>query len=285
MKAFYFENILIQQEDVWKRKKIVFTEDVFLPAHYLDWVPQRKIQADVFKMSPGKIYADVEFPLNHKSLLDHYVRRYLYKGASLLISTLELGRKADWKERYHHYCDELSGIAIDYLVVPKMNIKYLTPEMIRYFGIQKVPFILVYANQIHDLTHIPWGWLNQMQALVNIPIGCIKHPLSDLVIQALAESGFQTLPEVISNTPLSAETLSKTGISNKKGEIKIYNDTDFNLYVNSNQMNHYCQKDQVPYISVIRGNVVKLNQTIYDTQGFGEFCDHTLKAQFWNKGF
>ncbi|SET90361.1 hypothetical protein SAMN05421676_110100 [Salinibacillus kushneri] len=279
MKAFYFENMMVHQEGEWKRKKIVFTKNLFLPARSLDWMPNRKIQVNVFKMSPGKVYVDIEFPLNQKSLQDHHVRRYLYQGTSLVISAIDLRPHMDWKRDFHNYSDELSGIAIDYLVVPKVNIKYLTPDMIRYFGLQHVPFILVYAEHPRDLKDIQWGWLNQMQTLVRIPIGCMEHPLSKFMMQELNHFSFQVLPEMISTNPLSKDTLNQTGISRKKGEINLYRDTDFNLYVNRNQKREYCRKVQAPYISVIRGNVVKLNQTIYDQKGFGEFCNHTIQPR------
>ncbi|MRG86396.1 hypothetical protein [Salinibacillus xinjiangensis] len=270
MKAYFFKRMPVWIENDWEQKDIVFTKEKFVPKHYVNQLPKRQIHANIFQMTPGNVYVDNEFPLSSKALRDHHVRRYLYQGCSLLLSSIDLERTYNWKDLFQEYKQELAGIAIDHIVVPKINLKYLTAEMVRYFALQRTPFILVYTSEDLDLDHVKWGWLNQMQSISQIPLACLEHPNSTTLFKFMHKHSLHTLPEIISVHPLSKESLTLTGISPKKGELQIYGDADFNLHVPSNRGNINLQN---PYISIIRGNVVKLNQTVYDQKGFGQYFE------------
>ncbi|MBB6452213.1 hypothetical protein HNQ94_000658 [Salirhabdus euzebyi] len=282
MKTFYFENLNVYSDERWEKKNIYFTSDLFVPKHYINRLEERKIEVDQFWMSPGKVYVDIEYPLTDQKLQRHHVRQYLYKGCSLIISVFDLRRNMKWKQDFQCYIESLRGIPIDYMVVPKVNVKYLTVDMIRYFGIKKVPFILVDIHKKEDINDIKWGWLRQMQCVMRIPFAYVKSDLSKLLHEKFNEYNLMELSPPITKHPLKNRSLIETGISPKKGEIRIYGDADFNLHLKDQHKwgKGKIKEDLAPYISVIRGNVVKLNQTILEQKDFGNYCQISIQNHF-----
>jgi hypothetical protein len=287
VKVYYFEKIKVLSETGFEKQNIYFTNELIVPSHYLNWFHKRKVDANGLWLGPGKVMLDLDFPLRDRKTRDHHVRKYLYRGCSLLISILELERRLDWRTLFHTYVRELNGLAIDYMVVPQVNIKYLTPDMIRFFGLQKVPFILVYLTNNSDLDQVKWGWLKQMQMTVKTPLACLDQRLSSNLIKEIKNQQLLFVSDLLSNTTIPKQVLIATGISPKKGEIRMYGDADFNLY----EMKQHKEINRVhglrnqptelyPYISVLKGNVVKLRQTVIDKKGFGDWCKISIQNHF-----
>jgi hypothetical protein len=287
VKVYYFEKIKVWSEQGFETQNIYFTKELIVPSHYINWLHKRKIDANGLWLGPGKVMLDLDFPLRDHKTRDHHVRKYLYRGCSLLISILDLERKLNWRSLFHSYVHELKGLAIDYMVVPKVNIKHLTPDMIRFFGLQKVPFILVELTNGNDLDQVKWGWLKQMQMISKIPLACFDHRLSSNLINELNNHQMLAVSNLLSNKPIPKQVLVETGISPKKGEIRMYGDADFNLYEMKresefNRVHGFANQytEQYPYISVLKGNVVKLRQTVIDKKGFGDWCKISIQNHF-----
>ncbi|MCP8616693.1 hypothetical protein [Salirhabdus salicampi] len=273
MKAFYFQNMDMYDDwNGWQQKTVYFMDGRFVPVQHIRSKSIKKIDTkERFIMTPGKVYVDVEYPLSDDRRRNHHVRRYLYQGCSLIISLLPIQTKRDYMIAYNQYVKSLRNLALDYMVAPKVHIRNLTPDMIRFFGIQKSPFICLEYNHMQDLKKIKWDWMRQMQALVQIPFATLTPPHDPLRVM-LENDSFRLVDQPISSTPLMKNTLNATGISPKKGEISIYGDADFNLYMKSNCQKHSASNlyKQIPYISVIRGNVVKLQYNLQDQSMFGK---------------
>ncbi len=279
MKVFYFEEAEIWGENISNTKNIYFTKEIFVPKHYTGRYPSRKISINPFFITAGHVYVDTDYPLQNNRLRSQYVRKYMYKGATLVITRFQIkNNHFDWRRDFHQYVRSLQGLAIDYMVVPQMHISYLTVDMVRFFGIMKVPFILVECNRFQKLSNFHIQWLRHIQSLVPIPLAVLKGE-GDWFLEHLKESQVIVLKHPISSLPLQKEDLKLTGISPKKGEITNYGDTDFNLYVKNNKKEK-SNIDEYPYISVMRGNMIKLNQTVMDKRGLGQYCTISIQNHF-----
>ncbi len=286
VKAYSFLNIQVVENNDFVIRDVHFTKDLFIPDHYLARCRVRKLNAEPFILSPGKVFIDIEHPLGNQSLRDHFVRQYVHKGATLLITQFQIRRQLTWKSEFQRYVTSLKGLAIDYMVAPKIDIKYLSNDMIRYFGLQKVPFIIVELTDAKDVSKLKFGWIKQMQVMTKIPLAVMENKNGKLLYQMFKQNDILICDQRITKKPLRRDVLIQTGISPKKGEIRIYGDSDFNLYLQKDIFKNHLSLQSLlegeanPYISVIRGKVIKLNKTILDQRGFGEQNQISIQNHF-----
>lgn len=285
MKAYFMKDIWIWDDGQWLMKDLLFTENKFYPVWFKSQLHPREIKTDYFVATPGKVYVDLEFSLLNQERRMMHARRYLFRGASLVIVVYDLPVESlEWRSAFQCCIQELSQLPVDYMVVPKLNVKHLKPEIIRYFSLQKSPFILVYIDSPDELK-MKWEWIYQEQKLFRIPLAVMKSEQQKMLKQFLADHDFLMLPDELSHLPLSKQSLRLAGIGPRKGEIYHNGATDFNLYnmeyrQSSDKEEMEFFHDMLPFITFIRGNMIKLNQTVNDQKGFGQHMQITIPQHF-----
>lgn len=285
MKAYYWDQVLVWNQESWVKKDLLFGQERFYPPSFKHHFTIREITSSHFFLTPGKVYTDLEFPFSDQKKRFMHARRYLYRGASLVIAIYPLPvEKNIWKWHFQQYIQALSDIPIDYTVVPKINIKFLTQEMIRFFSLQKIPFIAVWADSEEDLPE-KWEWLYQEQKLFRIPFAVFQDESQDMLKAFLKDCQFLLLSDDLSFFPLSRSSLIQTGIAPRKGDLNPNGLTDFNLY--EMKYKHIeTDSDKVffhkisPFITIMRGNMIKLKQTVDDRKGAGQFFKISLPQHF-----
>ncbi|MYL32754.1 hypothetical protein GLW08_17575 [Pontibacillus yanchengensis] len=249
-----------------------------------------QMNTDSLWMSPGKVYVDLEFPLYKVDYLAPLVRRFIYRGCTCIVTQVPIYSKREMKETYFAYIDELEGIAIDYMVVPRIPLIQLDASVIRFFGLQKVPFIIVEVTHKEDLLSKSWQWIAQAQHPSFIPIVPVYQFDEDTVtykdwLKIAKQFGVRTLPKPLDEKPLSIENLRVTGISPFKGEFIHLGDADYNLY-SIQQTKEIEAPDQmfyhkaIPYVTVLRGHILRAKLELNDYSGCGTHRSISIPNHF-----
>ncbi|KGP73052.1 hypothetical protein [Pontibacillus yanchengensis] len=261
------------------------------------WCEKRKLKKQTFQMntdmlwmSPGKVYVDIEFPLYKVDYLTPLVRRFIYKGCTCIISQVPIPSKREMKELYLDYINELEGLAIDYMVVPRIPLTQLDASVIRFFGLQKAPFIIVEVSNKEEFYSKSWQWITQAQHPSFIPIVPVFQIAGETIsysewLKIAKQFGVRTLPKPLDEKPLSIENLRVTGISPFKGEFIHLGDADYNLYsIHPSEeieaLDQMFYHKAIPYVTVLRGNILRAKLELDDYSGYGKHRTISIPNHF-----
>lgn len=252
-----------------------------------------KLVSDPFWIGPGKVYVDLEFPLFDTPYRDALLRRYIYRGCTLLITQLPISSKNQMKTHWDAYKKELEDVAIDYMIAPRIDLHRLCPEVVRYFGRQKAPFILVEVGDEKSLKATKWEWIDQAQSQSFIPIVPVfTNPATEKDLlkfwdQIMTVYNIKTLPDILNELPLSVANLYAAGIAPFKGEIRTNADCDYNLFLNNERQieatDQMFYHKAIPYVTVLRGKVIRAHVEMNDDKGYGRFKNISIPNHFTHR--
>ncbi|MFC0523161.1 hypothetical protein ACFFGV_06065 [Pontibacillus salicampi] len=245
-----------------------------------------------FWVSPGKVYVDVEFPLYRTEYFIPIVRRYLYRGCTTLIVQVPIITEKNLQQTFYSHLEQLDGIALDYMAVPRVSLTKLSTSMVLFFGRHKIPFIIVEVTDKKQLLEKEWQWIAQAQHPSFIPIVPV-FSFNDSSsfsykewLTLMEEHQVRTLPSPITEEPLSLENLKATGIFPTKGEFIYQGDADYNIYPAYEQQEQIEGNEQmfyhkaIPYVTVIRGQVIRAHLELDDYNGYGKYQTISIPNHF-----
>lgn len=245
-----------------------------------------KLQVDPFWIAPGKVYIDFQFPLFHSPYQTSLLRRYIYRGCTLLLTQLPITSKRQMKSKWADYKKSLEGLAIDYMIVPRVPIHYLDDEMVRFFSRLKVPFILFEVSTEAELYKKRWQWISQAQNPFCTPVVPVflqdnLHSLWDKFVRTYE---IISLPSPLDELPLGIDNLKATGIYPYKGEVIPSGDADYNLFrVEKEEIEAPDQMfyhKAIPYVTVLRGKIIRAHVEMNDERGYGNYREVSIPNHF-----
>ncbi|MEQ6388877.1 hypothetical protein RZN22_06075 [Bacillaceae bacterium S4-13-58] len=238
---------------------------------------------DSFLMKPGKVYVDEEDSFYQCTDIPSLAKKFLYLGCTLVIILLPTTSLRHLKAQLPKFRESLKHLPIDYMIAPHLSCSHLTPEMVRYAGYHKLPFISI-TKPINNRYPV-WDWIKQAQGYYSTPIVPHYDPLDTSLIHDMKKQGIYTLDTPLQQLPLTKDSLKKTGISPKKGELYNNKDADFNLFLEEdvNGKNLSDSSDYhsaIPSVTVLRGKVIRAGTELLDIPGFGEYYTGTSPNLF-----
>ncbi|MRH42409.1 hypothetical protein GH741_06895 [Aquibacillus halophilus] len=291
MGVYYFRSDYVFEEDKWISKSIQ-VENERIVITQINKQRTIEMNVDKFWIGPGKVYIDYEEPLYDRKFVDNTVNKYIYRGCTLLICQLPIRSYIHFKRKFEQFREHLSSLPIDYMIVPRIPTHLLQPDIIKFFGTKKMPFVLIDTNSKHELLKVKWEWLESAQYFSGIPFVLHKDgsknkrkELTSTWSSICKKYRINTIEENISEYPLSKETLRQTGISPFKGEFLHQSSADYNLF----EMDEIPSVDErpkfryhkaIPVVTVSKGEVIKYNHLIHPEKAKGELKQVSIPNHF-----
>ncbi|WP_028783028.1 hypothetical protein [Thalassobacillus devorans] len=279
MGAYYFYQ-RTWHKDEWMNKEVLVEEDRFV-RRFLAASHPMELNVDAFHITPGYVMVDVATPLYPSADKMTLSFDYLKRGCTLLIVQLPIKTSHLFKEKYESFCRMLAGLPLDYMITPVVAPRLLTPAMVRFFGMQKVPFILFEGTDEKVYEEVAWEWLAQAQSYSRTPIAPLVSPQKENHPKVYTEwnkivehCDMITLQDPVTDLPLTSKNLRRAGIYPYKGELVPGGQADFNMHLHNGdtliddpaEISYY---GSVPDITIKDGNVIQIHQQILNEKVTG----------------
>lgn len=288
MEAYCIEANQCFVQGKWKQASLGVRDGKWIQPYKLNRETMT-INMDRFWISPGKVHIDLQFPLYQTEFQSALVRRYMFRGTTLLIVQCPISSSRNMAKEFQMMKHRLDGLGIDYMIAPLVSVNKLTPEMIRFFGNERVPFVLFQAETKEDILNKMWGWIAQAQDPSFIPVTPVvknEGPLSYSKWLQLAEHhNVRTLPRVLGECPLTKENLRATGIYPYKGEFMYSGDADYNLFrlhteTQIDTPDQMFYHKAIPCVTVLRGQIIRSHTEVNDLEGYGRYFKASIPNHF-----
>ncbi|MDC3413045.1 hypothetical protein NC797_09720 [Aquibacillus sp. 3ASR75-11] len=291
MEAYSFYSKYVWENGEWK-SRLFHVEDGKFTRSIRTKSMEMRLNVDSFWLGPGKVYVDSEEPVYYQLDYQNTVKKFMYRGCTLLLCQLPVINTSNYRKDFFHYIDHLKNMPIDHMIVPIIPAPILKDEHIRFFGRQKVPFLLIETSSQEDLLNIKWEWIQQAQSFSRMPLMYKKSSflqeeinVSELWHELCKNYNIPSLHQEIGQSPLSTQTLRLSGISPFHGEFVENGSADYNLFdlssiqsVDESLLFRYDKA--IPVVTVANGNVIKANHLVLDQQQNGKYQKVSIPQHF-----
>ncbi|KGX92285.1 hypothetical protein N781_17805 [Pontibacillus halophilus JSM 076056 = DSM 19796] len=243
-----------------------------------------------FYVTPGKVYADVEFPFNDTEDWESLFQRFLLRGSTLLLIGFRVESKRGFIRAFTSFKERLLNLPIDVMVFPRIQLRHLTSDAIRYFKRQRLPFIAVEAGSLEEFRNQPIEWLREAQGSNPIPLVPLFPPSFDdheykKWKNYCEDKHVSTLPDPINPYPLTLNNLKATGIAPYKGTFSPLSDADYNLYTEVEQSfvedhNQISYHKAIPCVTVLRGKLLRVTTSVLHKEPEGKYKTISIPSHF-----
>ncbi|WP_226034693.1 hypothetical protein [Aquibacillus saliphilus] len=291
MGVYYFYSNYIFDDGHWLSKSIQVENDKIVITQ-VNKHRTKQMNIDYYWVGPGKVYIDFEDPLHQREDLESTVNRYIYRGCTLLICQLPITSNVFFKQEFEQFKATLSSLPIDYMIVPRVQASLLRPSIIKFFGKNKMPFVLIDTKNKEELLEVKWEWIQAAQYFSGIPL-VLSHDeptnkskgLSTIWNDICEEHRIDVIKEKLTDYPLSKETLRLTGISPLKGEFLHQSSADYNLFEldkipSIDERSKLRYHKAIPVVTVSKGEVIKANHLVRPVLGKGELKQVSIPKHF-----
>lgn len=284
---------IIENAHILKRKKVKKTSlliennrielirDSFLQYSYM------RMDGSNFIMTPTSVILDnqVTKSLNNKEQTEYIEENIIKKGCTTILCYVELKWEKDWVLNLRKLRSQLVNSSIDYVIGVKVSLKRLTPSFARLCKKEKIPVIFVEVDEGKDLYNVPWGWFKEALFPYNSPLVPVFSTINEddkLIAQKIWSSLMRDVKipaihyELESGSPLSYETLVKTGIYPFKGNINQGGEVSYNLFPNQST-NIFVEESELflyHYDSILatihKGLCIRALDKVFYRKGYGE---------------
>ncbi|MGY4690097.1 hypothetical protein [Salibacterium sp. K-3] len=199
------------------------------------------------------------------------------KGVTTVLLLMRASSRGELKERERSINRQLDS-PIDYLLVPSIPSRKLTPSFIRWITLNDYPLIEITFSSYEDCSRVSWDWIRQAVGPSSLSLMFRFPPtetLSDIRQKTRWENLLSTLFPVLpfdSGPLLNKKELQICGLYPDKGSL-VRGDADYLLYYNTEQTMdvswQYWYADRDPDVVVMRGQVLKAGEdrTFFDGTG------------------
>ncbi|SFF61775.1 hypothetical protein SAMN05216353_103125 [Halobacillus alkaliphilus] len=238
--------------------------------------PYVHMNTDGFFVTPGYVMLDNFEPISFSSTPEETAGNYIKRGCSLLLIQHLVTSIRHYRQLYDEFLNKLSGIPVNYMVVPVINAKLIKAEMVRFFARKGCPFLCIEVDLINDLKNVSWEWLVQAQAYKRIPLTIrvkdsenTSNNYSELWSSLSKQYGIIKLSELQDDEIVSFQNLKDSGIFPSRGRFTSGGQADYNLFWKIqhsliDEQEKFIYHNPVPNVTIMNGQVKQVNQTLVD---------------------
>lgn len=239
-------------------------------------IPYLQMNTEGFVVTPGQVMMDVVEPLENAPSLKTTAETYIKRGCTLLIIQHLVNSLCHFRKHYDTFLTELCGLPVDYMIAPIIPAPIVRPEMIRFFSRRGCPFLCIQVEKKEELSSIKWEWIVQAQSYKRMPVTLIVKDsentydnYSELWSSICEQYGIIKLSDLQDDNILSLQNIKDSGIFPQRGAFQTGGFADYNLYLRCegaifDEQQNIRYHDSVPNVTVSRGLVKQVNQTIID---------------------
>ncbi|MCM3440788.1 hypothetical protein AB3Z07_16550 [Metabacillus halosaccharovorans] len=264
----------------------------------MDNIKFMRMDLSSYLITPG--YVMLDFSLH--SLLPfqdfkQQIIRYLKKGCTSLLTVVDIKYEKELVSNVKKRRHLMINSPIDYYMAIKLSLKSLNQSVLRKCKQQQVSIVFVEINKDDRLDLTSWGWIRD--AMFSNPITLIpftsdetlspfkKNRLLQEWNRIVREHRISSVYEFLEEgTPLSKEILMKLGIYPVKGDIRVGNKLNYNLYKLEELKYHIDGKPIIqhneisPTFTSHNGKLININGDILFLPGKGEECFISISGRF-----
>ncbi|WP_158735345.1 hypothetical protein [Alteribacillus sp. YIM 98480] len=247
-----------------------------------------KINAKGFRIEPAKVAiggAVKQFCGNDS--VERW-KKLIRKGitTSLMIMPISKIKKIEKITEESLSC--LDKAPIDFILVPSINSRDFTPEVVKWLIKNNYPMVEVFFTSLKECQYVSWDWVKQAVGPSSISFTFCFPPLytkEDLRLKENWETALSQLFNIVTfqrGAALNKDEMQITGVYPSKGTIA-RGDADYLLYYDfkreqiENEVS--AKMGQEPDIVVLRGKVLKAGSHIQIGEGFGRCCNDFLPGR------
>ncbi|MFZ4452290.1 hypothetical protein [Salibacterium aidingense] len=278
---------LVSAEDRSKKLPIKIQNQSIVYRDRCRFETAMRMNAEGFAIEPAKVAlgGNVRKFMDEKA--HHRWKSMIKKGITTALLLLPVQKKQDVTQGEAEVQKQLSS-PIDYILVPSIPSRKLSPAFIQFIILKKYPVIEISFSSLEECKQVPWDWIRQAVGPSTISF-IFRFPAPAVNKERLKkmewEKQLSALFPVISfqNGPiLNKNEMQMAGLYPKKGSL-VRGDADYLLYYKSEYTNHDEQgqafRDRYPDIVVMRGNVLKAGPEFHHPQELGYYCDQILPGR------
>ncbi|MGP4075316.1 hypothetical protein [Halobacillus sp. K22] len=238
--------------------------------------PYVRMNTDGFIAMPGYVMLDILEPISFSSTPEDTAENYIKRGCSLLLIQHLVTSLRDYRHHYDEFLNKISGIPVNYMVVPVINAKLVKAEMVRFFARKGCPFLCIDVDSTQDLKDVSWDWLVQAQAHKRIPLTIrvkdsenTSNNYSEIWSLLSMQYGIIKLSELQDDEIVSFQNLKDSGIFPNRGSFTSGGQADYNLFRKAqrskfDEQEKFIYHNPVPSVTIVNGQVKQVNQTLVD---------------------
>ncbi|MGP4060077.1 hypothetical protein [Halobacillus sp. H74] len=238
----------------------------------------KNLVLDNFVVAPGHVMIDTQEPLADCVLPEKTAENYIKRGCTLLLIQHLVTSLRHYREHYDHFLQKFKQLPLDYMILPVVPVKWLRPELIRFFARKGSPFLCIEVQSREELEGVCWEWLTQAQAYKRIPLTLFvkdtentSNNYSELWSSLCEQYGMIKLTDMQDDEVVSAQNLRDSGIFPNKGGILPGGQADYNLYWiqtdrTFDEHENFRYHNAVPDVTIMNGQVRQVNQNLTDSQ-------------------
>ncbi|WP_226526652.1 hypothetical protein [Metabacillus niabensis] len=264
----------------------------------MDNIKFMRMDLSSYLITPGYVMLDFSLHslLPFQDFKQQFIR-YLKKGCTSLLTVVDIKYEKELVSHVRKRRHLMINSPIDYYMAIKLSLKSLNQSVLRKCKQQQVSIVFVEINKDDRLDLTSWGWIRD--AMFSNPITLIPYTSDEslspikknrllqewnrIVREHRISSVYEFLEE---GTPLSKEILMKLGIYPVKGDIRVGNKLNYNLYKLEELKYHIdgkpiIQDDEIsPTFTSHNGKLININGDILFLPGKGEECFISISSRF-----
>lgn len=187
----------------------------------------------------------------------------------------------------------LASSTLDYVIGLSIPLSLLRSSVLRRCQKMKIPLLQIKLTSCRQLQELPWSHI--AQTLMSYPILLIpsvdqsvpdQQMLLDVWEQCCEHYHLHTAPPLLEEAPWTKSLLQKSGLYPEKGVLLHGSDADYLLFAPGDQGGTVARKDGFVYhdnnpsVVVVRGQIIKENQTIVGKPGYGRYLQIKRPGRF-----
>ncbi|WP_227936202.1 hypothetical protein [Alkalihalobacillus deserti] len=252
-------------------------------------------------MTNGRITFDDQMLncLNFRDFQEHQTQLITKGFTTVTVAPLvkyEKQIEAEFKRSKH----ALASSTLDFVIGLTLPINLLRTSVLRLCQNLRIPFLRIQIQSFNEIRKLPWTHLSQTLLTYPIVLIPVMEP-SSMKLENVLTKEWEThcatfqIHTATSLQPLESWTkplLQKVGLYPRKGTLLNGSDADYLLFHEENKNNHHFIEQKVawedqnvyhkkePVIVVMKGEIVKSNDTISLRPGFGRLVEVVRPGRF-----
>ncbi len=241
-----------------------------------------------FSMKPGKVFFVEGLNTKCESDFFDHMKELILHGATTFLTVTQINHEQTFEKELSDYRHSLKGSPIDYVVGIRIDSNRITPEIMRKCARHRVPLVIIDFKSEQSFRNMVLEWIIQANfpyraAIIPDFSFLLNHPKDKIDQEKLLLSEEARLKgleyfqfdSTQVRSELTDEFLKRVGLYPIKGCLSAGSDFDYNLYqlnsgnrVEEEEILDYDGID--PIISGLRGELLKVNQSIMLKPGYGK---------------